>query len=340
MQSHVRRNYPTWEDLCESFNGSYQNQEFVKAVDLIKSNPPDLRYRIARFLVVNIFRDEVYQKFLRCTWDEIIDMLADHAVRNREIHKEINQKESQQTTSQANPKRKQQLQFDDRLVSSSIHLTTRTNGRFSRPYGQMPCTKSTARRRVDKAATLVGKDDPILLLGDDDLVSVELALAGFTQITVLDIDLKVLEEIQRACDEHQVRVNLYQQDLSLAPPRHLIADYRLVLFDPEYSIRGVNLFLKAGLELTQHRENTIFFMSIHLMSLMKEGLRELEQLFKHNGLELSEFAQGFNAYPAPSRLKGLIHLVNKLLIGSKTLTTEGYSFPFLLSDALILRKIQ
>jgi hypothetical protein len=94
------------------------------------------------------------------------------------------------------------------------------------------------------------------------------------------------------------------------------------------------------MELTQYRENTIFFMSIHLMSLMKDGLRELEQLFKQNSLELSEFSQGFNAYPAPSRLKGLIHLVNKLLIGSKTLTTEGYSFPFLLSDALILRKSQ
>lgn len=331
MQSTVRHTYPTWDNLCESFNDPYLNKDFIKAVDQIKSNPPDLRYRIAKFLVVNIFRDEVYQKFLRCTWDEIVDMLADQVVRNREIRQNLHK--TQQTDLQSNP-------HSNDMVSSSSKLTTRTNSRFSRPYGQMPCTQSTAKRRVEKALTLVNRDDPILLLGDDDLVSVELALAGFTQITALDIDLKVLEEIQKACDRHHVRVKLYQQDLSLTPPQHLIANYKLVFFDPEYSIRGVNLFLNAGLEMTQYCKSTIFFMSIHLMSLMREGLGELENLFKQNNLELSEFAQGFNAYPAPSRLKGLIHLVNQLLIGSKTLTTEGYSFPFLLSDALILRKSQ
>jgi hypothetical protein len=316
MQAQAPSPYPTWDDLCQSFSGPYKNQEFLKAVDQIKSNPPDVRYRIARFLIINIFRDEVYQKFLKCSWTEIVDMLADQVARNRDIRS------------------------GEETMSGSRPLALRTNSRFSRPYSQMPCTQSTARRRVEKALTLVNKDDPVLLLGDDDLVSVELALAGFTNITALDIDLKVLEEIQRSCETHQVRVKLYQHDLALPPPQHLISDYKMVFFDPEYSIRGANLFLNAGLELTQHSKNTLYFMSIHLMSLMREGLQELEDLFSRTGLELSEFAQGFNAYPAPSRLKSLIHLVNQILIGSKTLTTEGYSFPFLLSDALILRKSQ
>ena len=310
----VRNRYPTWDDLCESFANPYSNPEFLKAVTRIKSNPPDLRYRIARFIVTTMLKDEVYQKFLKCTWSEIIDLLADQVARNRQIGP-----------------------IEEHL-SGSTPLAMRTNSRFSRPYGQMPCTRSTAKRRVGKAMTLIAKDDPILLLGDDDLVSVELAVAGFKNITVLDIDLKVLEEIQKKCDELGVRVRLFQHDLSLPSPQHLMINYKLVFFDPEYSLRGVDLFLNAALELTQNSTQTVYFMSIHLMSLMRQGLTELEAMFQKNGLKLTEFAQGFNAYPAPSRLKGLIHVVNQLLIGSRTLSTEGYSFPFLLSDALILRK--
>jgi hypothetical protein len=56
------------------------------------------------------------------------------------------------------------------------------------------------------------------------------------------------------------------------------------------------------------------------------------------GVEIREFDQGFNAYAAPRRLKGLIHLVNRIVIESRTLSTEGYSFPFFLSDLILLRK--
>ena len=124
---HVRNYYPTWDDLCQSFASPRQNPEFLKAVTKIKSNPPDLRYRIARFIVTTMLKDEVYQKFLKCTWSEIIDLLADHVARNREISPV------------------------EEHVSGSSPLAMRTNSRFSRPYGQMPCTKSTAKRRVKKA---------------------------------------------------------------------------------------------------------------------------------------------------------------------------------------------
>jgi predicted methyltransferase len=203
----------------------------------------------------------------------------------------------------------------------------------------MPCTSATAAKRVAKIESLVPYDAPVLILGDDDLVSIELARRGFTDVTAFDIDPKVIAEIRQAAARSHLKINCVEQDLQKPVPQHLKRDYRVVLFDSEYSLAGISLFLKAALDLTGRRSGTLFFVSVHLMSLFRDGISDLDAYLSAEGLELNEFNQGFNVYPTPRRLKGLIRLWNRIVIGSSTLTTEGHTFPFLLSDALLLRKL-
>jgi predicted methyltransferase len=203
----------------------------------------------------------------------------------------------------------------------------------------MPCTSATAARRVAKVESLVPYDVPVLILGDDDLVSIELARQGFTDVTAIDIDPKVLTEIRQAATRSGLKITCVEQDLQKPLPEWLKRDYGVVLFDSEYSLAGISLFLRAALDLTKRRSGTLFFASVHLMSLFRDGISGLDAFLTAEGIKIIEFNQGFNVYPTPRRLKGLIRLWNRIVIGTSTLTTEGHTFPFLLSDALLLRKL-
>jgi hypothetical protein len=306
---------PTWDELCSVVRaGDAATPEFDTQVQALRERAPKWGLRLVRFVLTNLLRERSYQKFLDCRWEDIVDLMADQVVRNRA------------------------LQNGGARASGSRPLSDRAGARFFRPYSQMPCTRDTTLRRVAFAERLIPHDRPVLLLGDDDLVSVELAASGFRDVTAVDIDRKVLAEIERLTSGSGRSVRLHRHDLAAPPPPALVRDYALVLFDPPYSVAGVQLFLDAALAMTRARPGTLFFLSVHLMSLFPSGLPELKALLHRVGVEIVEFHQGFNAYPVPQRLKSLIRLTNKIVIGSKTLTTEGYAFPFFLSDAILLRK--
>ena len=74
--------------------------------------------------------------------------MADQVIRNRQI---------EEISSQRN---------------SKLDPLNQTCERQSK-FGQLPCTQKTAQERVKKISELVGIDSPILILGDDDMVSIE-----------------------------------------------------------------------------------------------------------------------------------------------------------------------
>ena len=305
---------PEWNALCAPFLGPEADDSMRRAVEYIKERGPDWRYRVARFLLSVFFRDRCYSKFIRCSWGEAVDVTTEQFTFN-------------------------QRYFNTPYESSiSESLETRASQAWFRPHGQMPCTMTTAVKRVEKVKSLVALDAPILLLGDDDLVSVQLALNGFTDVTAIDIDASVLREIEKVAREKILKIRLVEQDLSQCLPDSLVRDYQLVLFDSEYSLEGVNLFLKAALDLTNRRPGTLFFISLHVMSLFRDGLQALDSLLVSEGLEIAEFMRGFNVYPTPSKLRGLIGLWNRLVIGPQVRKIGGQEFSFLLSDALLLKK--
>lgn len=307
---------PEWSDLCSALYSPEHDDEFAKTIARLRDKQGTAIYKIARQFVSHLLPGVCYQKFLNFRWSEIVELIADQAVRNRTIL--------------ANE------------TAESQHSMTPVTGKFDsrvfRPHSQLPCTQGTAAHRVQKALEMFSHDAKILLLGDDDMVSVELAMAGFNHVTAVDIDRKIIRNISNICDANGLNVRSEIHDLREPAPYHLIADYDLVFFDPEYSQAGLEMFLSAALNFTRGRPGTSFFVSIHLMSLMPSGIAAAESFLNSIGVELLEFHQGFNIYPVPARLRGLIRLVNQVLIGSKSLGVDGYTFPYFLSDAMLLRK--
>src|SRR5690606_28125280 len=120
-----------------------------------------------------------------------VELIADQACRNRQILKTFNE--------------------DSR--ASLAPVTGKFDSRVFRPHSQLPCTQETAAQRVQKALEMFDHDAKILLLGDDDMVSVELAQAGFRNITAVDIDKKIIKNIGNICDANGLNVRLAIHDL-------------------------------------------------------------------------------------------------------------------------------
>lgn len=301
---------PTWDELASSYHALDEN--FATRAQALRSTPPRLAFEITRLILKTFLREPTFSKFLAMPWRDVIDLMADQVARNAALIK-------------ARP--------DAKLLAP---VSERIHEKLVRSHNQLPCTKLTTSRRVEKALTLAPLQAPVLLLGDDDLVSIDLGLAGYTDVTVLDIDRRVLQEIEREAVYYDLKISCHHHDLSHLVPTALVRDYSLIFMDPIYTPAGLTLFLDGAMALTTRESPTTVFMSVHLMSLLRDGLGWLQTALDARGLEIRECQQGFNAYPVPPPFKYLIHLVNRFLIGSQMLSLEGRAFPYFFSDALVL----
>ena len=306
----INSNVPSWEDLTDF---SKSHHEFYKKVEQLKQYYPAFRFKFGQFILRNFFNNAYSNKFLNFSWTEIVELMADQVVRNQIIESNAEQ------AGQLNP-----------LSEVCERRST---------YGQLPCTEKTAKERVKKIAEYADMDSPILILGDDDMVSIQLLKEGYKQVTVVDIDEEILKSISSAFPSAPKR--LFKCDLRQLPPDELLnQDYRLVLMDPYYSIEGVKMFLDYAIKATADSPKTYYLLNVHLLSLKKEGLEELSKIFEFYQLQIEGLCQGFNIYPVPKDIKTMIGITNRFLMSSKILATNGYSFPYFLSDAIVLKKIK
>ena len=307
----VQTKVPSWDDLV-TFSKS--DQSFYDQVEELKKSRPAFRFKFGQFILKNFFNNAYSNKFLNFSWHEIIELMADQVVRNQIIEEDS-------------------IKTNENLSPLNQICQRRST------FGQLPCTAKTARERAQKIAEYADVDSPILILGDDDMVSLQLLEEGYQKVTVVDIDTEILKAISSAYPD--APKSLYKCDLRNPPPQDLLNQkFDFVLMDPYYSIDGIKMFLEYALEVTKDNDNTHYLLNVHLLSLKKQGLEKLSDLFTSCGLQIQEFYQGFNIYPVPEVIRTMIGITNRFLMTSKILATNGYSFPYFLSDAILLKKFQ
>jgi predicted methyltransferase len=134
---------------------------------------------------------------------------------------------------------------------------------------QSHCTVSTKLRRVlllHEAGALEGKR--ILLLGDDDLMSVAidrvsrtLGFAGaIDELSVVDVDPAVLAFCRTRLATAPFRVKLFEHDLRNPLPDELTGRFDTIFTDPPYTPTGAEVFLsRAAAALDCLRAGHVFF---------------------------------------------------------------------------------
>jgi predicted methyltransferase len=208
---------------------------------------------------------------------------------------------------------------------------------------QTHCTVGTKIARVlamHEAGALAGTR--ILLLGDDDLVSVAIArftglheaasLAGrVRQLTVVDTDQDVLDCIAAQTAGSGLDIRLVRHDLRQPLPADLMGGFDVACTDPPYTVAGAELFLsRAVAALAPGGGQHVFFS----FGARRPGdMLRTQQLIAGLGLVLRGLTPNFNEYVGAGVLAGTSHLYHlRTAAGAGPLITGAYDGPLYTAD--------
>ncbi|MGH3405673.1 MAG: bis-aminopropyl spermidine synthase family protein, partial [Streptosporangiaceae bacterium] len=180
---------------------------------------------------------------------------------------------------------------------------------------QTHCTVETKLRRVLRmhaAHALAGQR--ILLLGDDDLVSLAIvAFAAWTghaevirRLAVVDSDPDVLAWIGKQAARSGVRVDLVEHDLRQPLPVGLAGGFDVVATDPPYTVAGAELFLSRAVEALAPEPGRHVFFSFG--ARRPEQTLAVQAAIAQLGLAVRSLTPNFNSYIGAGILGGTSHL--------------------------------
>ena len=208
---------------------------------------------------------------------------------------------------------------------------------------QTHCTVGTKIARVlamHEAGALAGTR--ILLLGDDDLVSV--AIARFAdlheaaspagqvrQLTVVDTDQDVLDCIAAQTAGSSLDLRLVRHDLRQPLPADLVGAFDVACTDPPYTVAGAELFLsRAVAALAPGGGQHVFF---SFGARRPDDMLRTQQLIAGLGLVLRGLTPNFNEYVGAGVLAGTSHLYHlRTAAGAGPLITGAYDGPLYTAD--------
>ncbi|WP_397599438.1 bis-aminopropyl spermidine synthase family protein [Silvanigrella sp.] len=207
--------------------------------------------------------------------------------------------------------------------------------KFIESYNQLPCTIETRKKRADLLEKNGFRDKEILLIGDDDLLSVELVARNFRHITVLDCDLKLLNKLRILTQEAKYPVNYFHVDLYEGFPKFLNHIFDVVCFDPPQNYEDLNKFMSCAIQSLKN-QNSIFYMMVNSSAL---GLNNTDRLFaellKYGFVNTNKY-EFFNCYPLNKGQSLLLSIMAKFTHPNLKTIKCNYYF----SDCLEFKSVQ
>lgn len=145
--------------------------------------------------------------------------------------------------------------YDWRVPNEYKHILDKTYSAHSmrRHYRmdlyQTPILPETSVRR---AMQVEGSNQKVVLIGDDDLVSIPLALMGH-DVTVLDADEYLIDLIKRANEKFSVDIKAIHFNLMEEVDNELKGKFDVFFADPVSTNEGYSVFVKRGYELLKEK---------------------------------------------------------------------------------------
>ncbi len=160
-------------------------------------------------------------------------------------------------------------------------------------------TAESVIRRVawlDRCGDLVQKE--IVLLGDDDLLSVALALTGRpTQIVVFEIDQRLVDFLNDQARHNGWPLKAYQHDLRQPLPEKFLEKFDVFVTDPLETVEGFLLFVEQGLSALKPGAGQAGYFGLTKIEASPEKWRLFEQrLLGQYDLFISDIVRDFGVY--------------------------------------------
>jgi predicted methyltransferase len=179
---------------------------------------------------------------------------------------------------------------------------------------QCHCTVGTKVRRVlalYEADALVGRR--VLLLGDDDLISLALALvvrdfgsqATLAELTVVDVDRRVIRFVERGLADAPFPATCVRHDLREPLPAHFGRRFDTVVTDPPYTVEAARLFLSRAAGALRAQGGNVFF---SFGSRRPGASYDVQQEIAATGFAIRRLQPDFNEYVGAGAIGGTSHL--------------------------------
>jgi len=136
----------------------------------------------------------------------------------------------------------------------------------------------------------------IVLVGDDDLVSIALALTNLAKrICVLDIDEKLGEYINEICKKHKLDIEFYHYDVSDPLPKTFVGKFDIFSSEPLETLSGLKAFLARGVSCLKDNGSGYFGLTRAEASYKK--WLEIEKFLNRMNCVITDLISGFSVYP-------------------------------------------
>jgi len=190
------------------------------------------------------------------------------------------------------------IKINQNAIKEMINKYQKNRPKPDRNLDQFNATMATTVKRVTKLASngdLVGKE--IAFLGDDDLVSIGVALTHqCKKITVFEIDDRLNNLIIQISQENNLNIEVVKQDLRQLIDKSHFGKYDLVFTDPPYTKGGINLFLNQAIKLIKKNFLGRIYLCYGNSDRAREREVEIQKLILDHNLIIKTKLNQFNKY--------------------------------------------
>lgn len=140
-------------------------------------------------------------------------------------------------------------------------------------------------------------DRDFFIIGDDDLVSIALAISGYAKrIFVVDIDQKLIEYIEKTAKENRWKnVEAMVYDVGEPLPKELIGKFDVFSSEPLETWSGLKAFFLRG--MLSLKVSGAGYVGLTHVEASLEKWRKIEEFISSNGFAITDIVRDFSLYP-------------------------------------------
>lgn len=182
-------------------------------------------------------------------------------------------------------------------ISEKFHEIQKSRPAASHDFDQGYVTPGTTVARFVLAyerGDVEGRD--ILVLGDDDLVSIVLGLSGLTgSITVVEIDSRLTDFIRNTAETNGFSVNVQDFDLRNPLPEEHAGRYDTFFTDPPETIMAADAFIGRGVSSLKGTGSAGYFGFTRREASLRKWF-DLQRLLLGYGVVITDIIHNFSEY--------------------------------------------
>lgn len=140
------------------------------------------------------------------------------------------------------------------------------------------------------------EENNIFIIGDDDLLSIAIALTGLSKkIVVLEIDKRLTDFIDKISKKHELNIETAVYDVRNDLPKKYSKRFDVYVCDPVETLPGIKLFLSRGVASLRSCGSMYFGLTRREASLKK--WRKIQEFLIKMNFAITDIIKDFTVYP-------------------------------------------